>query len=77
MSSRAIVLVDTAVGMVSEVTSTLKELDEVTAVDGVLGPYDVIAIVESEDFDSIWYIVTAKINAVAGVSRTIVCAIQQ
>jgi DNA-binding Lrp family transcriptional regulator len=77
MSSRAIVLVETAVGIVSEVTSTLKELDEVTAVDGVLGPYDVIAIVEAEDFDSIGHIVTAEINAVAGVSRTIVCAIQE
>jgi DNA-binding Lrp family transcriptional regulator len=77
MSSGAIVLVETAVGMVNEVTSALKELDEVTAVDGVLGPYDVIAIVEAEDFDAIGHIVTAKINVVAGVSRTIVCAIQE
>jgi DNA-binding Lrp family transcriptional regulator len=77
MSSRAVVLVETAVGMVNEVAATLKELDEVTAVDGVLGPYDVIAIVETEDFDSIGHIVTAEINTVAGVSRTIVCAIQE
>ena len=74
MSKKAVVLIEATVGRVREVTAALKELDKVTSADAVTGPYDVIAIVEAEDFIAIGHVVTAKIQAISGVSRTVVCA---
>ena len=82
MSSRkrkmkAFILIETTPGKAKEVTTALKQLDEVKLADTVTGPYDVIAIVEAEDFTVIGHIVAAKINAIVGVSRTIVSATQK
>ncbi len=38
------------------------------------GPYDVIAVVEAEDFTELGGIFTTKIAPVSGVSRWVVCA---
>lgn len=76
MSMKALVLVEATVGKVREVTAALMQLDEVISVDAVAGPYDVIAIVEAEDFTAIGHVVTAKVQAISGVSRTIVCVTQ-
>jgi DNA-binding Lrp family transcriptional regulator len=73
MSIKALVLVETTVDKVTEVTAALMKLDEVTSSDAVAGPYDVIAIVEANDFTVIGHVVTAKIQAISGISRTIVC----
>ena len=77
MSTKALILIETTVGKVKEVASALGKLSEVKSADVVTGPYDVIAVVEAEDFTAIGHIVTAKINAISGVSRTIVCATQK
>ena len=74
---KAIVLVETTVGKVKEVATTLRQLDEVKSADVVTGPYDVIAIVEAEDFTDVGHIITGRVNAISGVSRTIVCATQK
>jgi len=55
-----------------EVTTALKQLDEVKSADAVTGPYDVIATVEAEDPTALGHIVT-KIKAIPGISRTVVC----
>lgn len=73
MSIEALVPVEATVGKVREATAALMQLDEVTSADAVAGPYDVIAIVEAEDFTAIGHVVTANIQAISGVSRTIVC----
>jgi len=70
---KAFILIETAAGKIKEVTTALKQLDEVKSVDAVTGPYDVIAILETENMTNI---VTAKIKAIAGISRTVVCMTQ-
>ena len=70
---RALVLIETTVGKVIEVSTALKQLDEVKSADVVTGPYDVIAVIEAEDLTAIGHIVTAKIKAISGVSRAIAC----
>ncbi len=67
---KAFILIQTAVGKAKEVTTALKHLDEVKSVDAVTGPYDVIAILETENMTNI---VTAKIKAIPSISRTVVC----
>ena len=65
---KAFILIETTAGKVREVTTALKQLDELKSVDVVSGPYDVIAVLEAENMD-----VTAKIKAIPGISRTVVC----
>ena len=70
---KAFILIETTAGKAKEVTTTLKQLDEVKSVDAVTGPYGVIAILEAKNMTNI---VTAKIKAIPGISRTVVCMTQ-
>ncbi len=69
---RAFILIETTPGKAKEVTTALKQLDEVKSVNAVTGPYDVIAILEAKNITNI---ITAKIKikAIPGISRTVVC----
>ncbi len=77
MAAKAFVLIETAVGKTKEVDTVLKQLqeqlEEVKSVDSVTGPYDIIVIIEAETLSDIGELVTAKIHAVAGISRTVTC----
>ena len=48
---------------------------EVISVDAVTGPYDVIALLESEDLDTLGQAITDGIQRVDGVQRTNTCLV--
>ena len=73
MAAKAFVLIETAVGKTRDVQAALKQHAGVKSVDGVTGPYDVIAIIEGENLNDIGELVTAKIHPIAGISRTVTC----
>jgi DNA-binding Lrp family transcriptional regulator len=73
MSAKAFVLIETAVGKTKEVVSILSKMKGLTSVDTVTGPYDVIAVIEAEDLNKIGDIITGKIHAISGISRTVTC----
>ena len=73
MAAKAFVLIETAVGKTREVEAALKQLEGVKSVDGVTGPYDIIAIIEGETLNDIGELVTAKIHPIVGISRTVTC----
>jgi DNA-binding Lrp family transcriptional regulator len=73
MSAKAFVLVETAVGKNKEVVTTLHKLKGIKSVDTVTGPYDIIAVIEAETLNEIGDIITSKIHAVDGISRTVTC----
>ena len=73
MAAKAFILIETAVGKTKEVVAKIEQLEWVKSVDPVTGPYDVIAIVESENLNEIGDLVTGKIHPVAGISRTVTC----
>ncbi len=73
MSAKAFVLIETAVGKTKEVVTTLKKMKGLTSVDTVTGPYDVIAVIEAENLNEIGDIITGKIHAIEGISRTVTC----
>ena len=65
----AYVLIQTEVGRATQVTS------EIGAVDGVTGPYDVIARAEASDLDDLARTVVLPIQGVDGVTRTLTCPV--
>jgi DNA-binding Lrp family transcriptional regulator len=69
------VLIQTEVGTASGVAAALKDLPGVTAAASVAGPYDVIIRVEARSIDQLGRLVVSRIQATAGVLRTITCPI--
>jgi hypothetical protein len=51
----------------------MKNMGGVVSVNAVTGPYDIIAIVESDSLNDIGDLVTTKIHPVSGVARTVTC----
>ncbi len=75
MAAKAFILIETVVGRNKEVVTALKQLEGVSSVDTVTGPYDVIATAEGETLNDIGDLVTAKIHPIAGISRTVTCLV--
>ncbi|MCC6045721.1 MAG: Lrp/AsnC ligand binding domain-containing protein [Ignisphaera sp.] len=60
--ARAIVLINTDVGMEEEVAKMLSQIPEVKEAYVVYGIYDVVAIIEAESFDRLRNVVISKIR---------------
>ncbi|MEW6060019.1 MAG: Lrp/AsnC ligand binding domain-containing protein [Actinomycetota bacterium] len=73
----AYILIQTEVGKASYVTREIGKMGGVVAVDGVTGPYDVIARGEAADLDELAKSIVMPIQAVEGVTRTLTCPILQ
>ena len=75
MAAKAYVLIETAVGKTKDVVAALQsqKVKEIKSVDLVTGPYDIIAVVEHDDFNAIGNLVTEKIHPVPGIARTVTC----
>lgn len=71
----AYVLVQTEVGMSSEVGSVMGTIPGVRSADVVTGPYDVIAHAEAASMDDLGKLVVSQIQAVKGVNRTLTCPV--
>lgn len=73
MAAKAYVLIETAVGRTKEVAAAITQLDGVTSVDAVTGPYDIIVILERESLNDIGDLVTGQIHPIDGIARTVTC----
>jgi len=73
IGTRAYVLIETAVGKTNEVASAIGQLEGVTSVDSVTGPYDIGVVVERESLNEVGELVTGKIHPIAGIPRTVTC----
>jgi len=73
MAVVAFVLVTTRIGETKEVLKGLKKIDGVKSVDVVMGPYDIIAVVEGDSLESIGKLITGHFHKVEGVERTTTC----
>ena len=76
---RAYVLIESVVGKANAVGNGVRKLQlkkaEVLSVDAVTGPYDVIALLESDDLDTLGQAITDGIQRVDGVQRTNTCLV--
>ena len=73
MATKAYVLIETAVGKTRDVMGSLSGVSGMEAVDAVTGPYDIIAVVNAADLNSIGELVTDKVHTIGGVLRTVTC----
>ena len=73
MATKAFILIETAVGKSRDVVHTLRGLDGIMSVDVVTGPYDIIAVLEAPDLNSIGSLVTSRIHTIGGIQRTVTC----
>jgi DNA-binding Lrp family transcriptional regulator len=73
----AYVLIQTEVGKASQVTKSVADIDGISAVDGVTGPYDVIARADASDLDELAKKIVMPIQEVDGVTRTLTCPVLQ
>ncbi len=79
MPVRAYILIECAVGTARRVHIGLQRLAvadaRILSADTATGPFDVIALVESEDLDRLGRAVTEGIQRLQGVERTNTCLI--
>jgi len=73
MKKVAYTLIEVIPGSSGDVLPKLKSLAGVKCVDCVTGPYDIIATIEGEDMADIGDLITAKIDRISGVCRTVTC----
>jgi DNA-binding Lrp family transcriptional regulator len=73
----AYILIQTEVGKASHVTREIGGIKGVVQVDGVTGPYDVIARGEAEDLDELAKAIVMPVQGVEGVTRTLTCPVLQ
>ena len=72
-TTKAFVLIETAVGKTKDVVASLLELSGVASEDVVTGPYDIICKVQAEDLSSVGDTVTGSVHTIGGIVRTVTC----
>ncbi len=73
MSARAYILIEGAAGTIPSILKRLSSIDGVSVAHAVTGQYDLIALVEADDVNSVGKISYSKIQMIEGVIRTITC----
>ncbi len=72
---KAYILINVRSGKSREVLGKIKEMKQTIQASIVSGPYDIIALVQEGDFNSLGDFVVGNIQALEGVERTITCPI--
>lgn len=71
----AYILIQVEGGRAGEVMRTVAEMQGVTSVADVTGPYDVIVRAEFESLDDLVRLLLRPVQALDGVVRTITCPV--
>jgi DNA-binding Lrp family transcriptional regulator len=71
----AYILIQTEVGKADSVVRQIAAIDGVMSAEPVTGPYDAVIRARAEDVDSLGKLVVAKVQAAAGITRTLTCPI--
>lgn len=75
MLVQAYILVQTNVGKADQVAEEIRQIPGVTLAEDVTGPYDVIVRAEAANVDELGALVVAKVQQVAGITRTVTCPV--
>ncbi|MEO0097521.1 MAG: Lrp/AsnC ligand binding domain-containing protein [candidate division WOR-3 bacterium] len=73
--AEAYILINVGAGKARYVYEELSKIKEITHVDAIAGPFDIIATIKAPDFNTIGKIVIEKIQNISGVERTLTCTI--
>jgi DNA-binding Lrp family transcriptional regulator len=72
---QAYILIQTEVGKAAAVAAAVASLPGVASAEDVTGPYDVIVRAEATDVDQLGQLVVARVQTVAGITRTLTCPV--
>jgi DNA-binding Lrp family transcriptional regulator len=72
---QAYILVQTAVGKATEVTSQIRKISGVMVAEDVTGPYDVVVRAEAPNMDELGTLVIKRVQSVPGITRTVTCPV--
>ena len=73
MATRAYILIETEVGQAKPVLVALRAMANVLEADIITGDYDLIVLAEADDMVALVDLVTAQVQNINGVKRTITC----
>ena len=73
MPTRVYILTETAVGETSAVSDALKQIPMMKAADTVTGPFDIIAVAEADDLNTIGDLISDGMRGIPGIVKTITC----
>ena len=71
----AYILIQTEVGKAKQVVEEVRMIEGVSQADDVTGPYDIVVRAGAEDVDGLGRLVVARIQSIAGITRTLTCPI--
>ena len=71
----AYILIQTKVGLGSDITREVLKVDGVSSSEAVTGPYDVIVYAEARNLDALSKQIVGKIQQIEGISRTLTCPV--
>lgn len=72
---QAYILIQTEVGKAAAVAAEIGAIQGVVTAEDVTGPYDVIVRAEAADVDELGQLVVARVQGVAGITRTLTCPV--
>ena len=70
---KAYVLIKIRAGEVGGVVTQLRKIDSVVEANMTFGPYDAVAIIESDDLGAIGSLIASEIQPISGVEQTLTC----
>ena len=71
----AYILIQTEVGKAAQVAKDIVDITGVQQAQALTGPYDVIVRAEARNIDELGQLVVARVQAVAGITRTLTCPV--
>lgn len=75
MSLKAYILINTQIGKTSQVVETLRQMPEIKRLDIIMGPYDIIAEVETEDHTALSEVVLKRLQSIDYIQHTMTCPV--
>ncbi len=73
MVASAYILITVSHGMAKKVYEQLSSTAGVVRVNAISGPYDLIVLLQGQDFNTVGNIIINKIQPIDGIERTITC----
>lgn len=70
---KAYILVEIEAGKSEQLLKDLRAIPEVMAADAVIGPYDIIAVIEARDNNTLGDFIRTRLQHLSGVKRTVTC----
>lgn len=72
---KAYVLINVRTGSISEVVRNLRRLEGVIDANMTFGPYDAIAVVETNDINRLGNMIATQLQPIPGVLDTMTCLV--